>query len=87
MCSNDVRQMSIYLIAGGILFVAGVFFYAYRNGKKIATLDTLIRSNKLSNEARQKIKEIDEKYKKKIRSIDRNRVLGFWMRGNKRKDP
>ena len=87
MCSNDVRQMSIYLIAGGILFVAGVFFYAYRHGKKIATLDTLIRSNKLSNEARQKIKEIDEKYKKNIRAINRDRVLGFWMRGNKRKDP
>jgi len=87
MCSNDVRQMTIYLITGGILFVAGVFFYAYRHGKKIATLDTLIRSNKLSNEARQKIKEIDEKYKKNIRAINRDRVLGFWMRGNKRKDP
>ena len=74
--------MTLYLIGGAVLFVAGVFFYAYRQGEKIATLDTLIKSNELSNEAKQKVKEIDEKYKKKIRDINRNRVLGFWrMRG------
>lgn len=72
--------MTVYLIAAGILFVAGVFFYAYRHGKKIATLDTLIRSNKLSNEARGKIKEIDEKYKKKIRDINLSNVMRFWDR-------
>ena len=74
--------MTIYLVSGAVLFVAGVFFYAYRQGKKIATLDTLTKSNELSNEARQKMKEIDAKYKKQIKSINRDRVLGFWrMRG------
>lgn len=80
--------MTLYLIGGAVLFVAGVFLYAYRQGKKIATLDTLIKSNKLTNEAKQKVKEIDEKYRKKIRSINRDRVLGFWrMRGGKSKKP
>lgn len=80
--------MTLYLIGGAVLFVAGIFLYAYRQGKKIATLDTLIKSNKLSNEAKEKIKEIDEKYRKKIRNINRDRVLGFWrMRGGKSKKP
>jgi len=80
--------MTIYLVAGAVLFVAGVFFYAFRHGKKIATLDTLMRSNKLTNEAKEKIKEIDEKYREKIRGINRDRVLGFWrMRGGNSKKP
>lgn len=88
MCCGHVRQMTLYLIGGAVLFVAGIFLYAYRQGKKIATLDTLIKSNKLSNEAKEKIKEIDEKYRKKIRNINRDRVLGFWrMRGGKSKKP
>ena len=79
--------MTLYLISGAVLFIAGVFLYAYRQGKKIANLDTLIKSNKLSNEAKEKIKEIDAKYKKTIRGIDRDRALDFWMRGGKSKKP
>ena len=80
--------MTMYLIAGAVLFVAGVFLYAYRQGKKIANLDTLIKSNELSNEAKEKIKEIDAKYKKTVRGIDRDRALSFWgMRGDKSKKP
>ena len=79
--------MTIYLISGAVLFVAGVFLYAYRQGKKIATLDTLIKSNELSNEAKEKIKEIDAKYKKTVRGINRDRALDFWMRGSKSKKP
>ena len=79
--------MTLYLISGAVLFIAGVFLYAYRQGKKIANLDTLIKSNKLSNEAKEKIKEIDAKYKKTIRGIDRDRALDFWMRGSKSKKP
>ena len=74
--------MTIYLISGA-------FFYAYRQGKKIANLDTLINSNKLGNEARKKIKEINEKYQKTVRGIDRDRALNFWrgVRGDKSKKP
>tara|TARA_R110002020_G_scaffold443397_1_gene654646 strand:- start:95 stop:334 length:240 start_codon:yes stop_codon:yes gene_type:complete len=79
--------MTLYLISGAVLFVAGVFLYAYRQGKKIATLDTLIKSNELSNEAKEKIKEIDAKYKKTVRGINRDRALDFWMRGSKSKKP
>jgi len=79
--------MTIYLISGAVLFVAGVFLYAYRQGKKIATRDTLIKSNELSNEAKEKIKEIDAKYKKTVRGINRDRALDFWMRGSKSKKP
>ena len=79
--------MTMYLIAGAVLFVAGVFLYAYRQGKKIANLDTLIKSNELSNEAKEKIKEIDAKYKKTIRGIARDRAFNFWMPGGKSKTP
>ena len=79
--------MTMYLIAGAVLFVAGVFLYAYRQGKKIANLDTLIKSNELSNEAKEKIKEIDAKYKKTVRGIDRDRAINFWMPGGKSKKP
>ena len=79
--------MTLYLIAGAVLFVAGVFLYAYRQGKKIANLDTLINSNKLSNEDRKKIKEIDAKFKKTVRGINRDRALKFWMPGGKSKKP
>ena len=70
--------MTIYLISGAVLFIAGVFFFAYRSGKKMAALDTLIAGNVKSNEARKKIKEINEKYKKNIRGLTRDRVLRFW---------
>lgn len=79
--------MTLYLIGGAVLFVAGVFLYAYRQGKKIANLDTLINSNELSNEAKEKIKEIDAKYQSTVRGIDRNRAVNFWLRGNKSKEP
>tara|TARA_R110001583_G_scaffold2121_1_gene15548 strand:- start:50 stop:289 length:240 start_codon:yes stop_codon:yes gene_type:complete len=79
--------MTLYLIGGAVLFVAGVFLYAYRQGKKIANLDTLINSNELSNEAKEKIKEIDEKYQSTVRGIDRDRAINFWMRGSKPKKP
>ena len=79
--------MTIYLIGGAVLFVAGVFLYAYRQGKKIANLDTLIKSNELSNEAKEKIKEIDEKYQKTVRGIDRDRAINFWMPNGKSKKP
>lgn len=79
--------MTLYLIGGAVLFVAGVFIYAYRQGKRIANLDTLINSNELSNEAKEKIKEIDAKFKKTVGGIDRDRVVNFWLRGNKSKKP
>jgi|TARA_R110000822_G_scaffold278680_5_gene400555 hypothetical protein len=79
--------MTLYLIGGAVLFVAGVFIYAYRQGKRIANLDTLINSNELSNEAKEKIKEIDAKFKKTVSGIDRDRVVNFWLRGNKSKKP
>ena len=70
--------MTIYLISGAVLFIVGVFFFAYRHGKKMAALDTLIAGNVKSNEARKKIKEINEKYKKNIRGLTRDRLLHFW---------
>jgi hypothetical protein len=79
--------MTLYLIGGAVLFVAGVFIYAYRQGKRISNLDTLINSNELSNEAKEKIKEIDAKFKKTVSGIDRDRVVNFWLRGNKSKKP
>ena len=79
--------MTLYLIGGAVLFVAGVFLYAYRQGKRTANLDTLINSNELSNEAKEKIKEIDAKFKKTVSGIDRDRVVNFWLRGNKSKKP
>jgi len=79
--------MTLYLIAGAVLFVAGVFLYAYRQGKRIANLDTLIKSNELSNEAKEKIKEIDAKFKKSMRGINRDRAINFWMPGSKSKKP
>jgi ATP-dependent protease ClpP protease subunit len=78
--------MTLTLISGAVLFIAGVFFFAYRQGKKIAVLDTLITDNKLHNQARKKIKEINEKTKKKLRDISRDRALKFWLRGRNSKD-
>ena len=70
--------MTITLISGAVLFIVGVFFFAYRHGKKMAALDTLIEGNIKSNEARKKIKEINAKYKKEIRGLNRDRILRFW---------
>ena len=78
--------MTITLISGAVLFIAGVFWFAFRQGKKIAVLDTLVKDNKLHNEARKKIKEINEKTKKKLRDISRDRALKFWLRGRNSKD-
>ena len=55
--------------------------YAYRQGKRMAYLDVLNNGNKLSNEAREKIKEIDAKYRKKIKKISRSSAMRFWDRG------
>ena len=80
--------MTTFLISGAVLFIAGVFFFAYRSGKKMAALDTLIEGNIKSNEAKNKIKEINEKYKKQIRGLTRDRVLRFWgLRNNGSKKP
>ena len=79
-------NMTIYLISGAVLFVAAVFLYAYRQGKRIHSLDTLIKSNKRSNEARKKMKEIDAKYKKKIKDINPGNVMRFWNRGMRNND-
>ena len=70
--------MTMAMISGAVLFIAGVFFFAYRHGKKMAALDTLIAGNVKSNEARKKIKEINAKYKKDIRGLTRDRLLRFW---------
>ena len=78
--------MTLTLISGAVLFIAGVFWFAFRQGKKIAALDTLIMDNKLHNEARKKIKEINDKTKKKLRGISRDRALKFWLRGRNSKD-
>ena len=80
--------MTMALISGAVLFIAGVFFFAYRSGKKMAALDTLIEGNAKSNEAKKKMKEINAKYKKEIRGITRDRVLRFWgLRDNGSKKP
>ncbi len=80
--------MTVYLISGAVLFIVGVFFFAYRNGKKMAALDTLIAGNAKSNEARKKTKEINEKYKKTIRGLNRDRIMRFWgLRDNDSKKP
>jgi hypothetical protein len=73
--------VTIYLISGAVLFVVAVFMYAYRQGKRMAYLDVLNNGNKLSNEAREKIKEIDAKYRKKIKKISRSSAMRFWDRG------
>jgi hypothetical protein len=80
--------MTIYLISGAVLFIAGVFFFAYRQGKKMADLNALIEGNVKHNEVKKKIKEINAKYKKEIRGLTRDRVLRFWgLRNNGSKKP
>ena len=70
--------MTIYLISGAVLFIVGVFFFAYRQGKKMADLNALIEGNVKHNEVKKKIKEINAKYKKQIRGLTRDRILRFW---------
>lgn len=79
--------MTLYLVGSAVLFVVFIFWYAYRQGKRIADLGALVRGNKLHNEVRKKIKEIDAKTKKKLRAITRSRALKFWLRGDKPEDP
>lgn len=79
--------MTLYLVGGAVLFVAFVFWHAFRLGERIAGLGVLIRGNKRHNKVREKIKEIDAKTKKKLRTITRSRALKFWLRGRTPEDP
>jgi len=78
--------VTVYLIGVFILGIAGIYFYAKREGRKDVTLEHLEAGNKLANQVMKDDLKTDEKIKSVVNKFSGDHALNYWMRNrNNRK--